>query len=81
MYRNIELNYKLNEEKTILTIEMVEETKEKYRGYSREYDLIKYDDEMLLRSQVIEDFEAQHDDLLASLLDKLINKMLEENEF
>ncbi len=80
MYRNIELNYKLNEEKTILTIEMIEETTNSFRSITREFDLIQLDEESLIYNKALDDFEAEYDDLLADLLDKLIHKAIKENE-
>ena len=80
MYRNIELNYKLNEEKTILTIEMVEETTNSFKSITREYDLIQLDEQSLLYNKALDDFDAEFDDTLANLLDRLIEKAIKENE-
>lgn len=80
MYRNIELNYNLNDDKSILVIEMKEETSNSCHAIVKEYDLVKYDEESLLYNQALEDFEAEDDDILADLLNKLIDKILKENE-
>lgn len=80
MYRNIELNYKLNEEKTILTIEMLEETANSFKSITREYDLIQLDEQSLVYNKALDDFDAEFDDTLANLLDRLIEKAIKENE-
>lgn len=80
MYRNIELNYKLNETKTILTIEMIDETKVGFKSITKEYDLLQLDEESLIYNKALDDFGAEYDDLLAGLLDRLINKAIKENE-
>lgn len=80
MYRNIELNYKLNEEKTILTIEMLEETTNSFKSITREYDLIQLDEQSLVYNKALDDFDAEFDDTLAGLLDRLIEKAIKENE-
>jgi hypothetical protein len=80
MYRNIELNYKINEAKTILTIEMTEETTNSFRSITREYDLIQLDEQSLVYNKALDDFQAEYDDTLANLLDRLIEKAIKGNE-
>lgn len=80
MYRNIELNYKLNEAKTVLTIEMLEETTNSFKSITREYDLIQLDEQSLVYNKALDDFNAEFDDTLANLLDRLIEKAIKENE-
>lgn len=80
MYRKIELNYSLNDDKSILTIEMQEETTNSCQGLVKEYNLLEFDDNTILYNQTLDDFDAEYDELLANLLEKLIDKVLKENE-
>lgn len=79
MYRNIELNYKLNDKKTILTINYLEENKTGYKNIIKDYDLIKIDETSLLYNQILDDLSAEYDDILAELIDKTVNKIMIEN--
>lgn len=79
MYRNIEINYKLNEKKDVLTVNYKEELKAGYKSIIKEYDLIKYDESSLLYNQLLDDLDAEYDDILAELIDKTINKIMLEN--
>lgn len=79
MYRNIEITYKLNDKKGLLTINYLEENKESFKNIIKEYDLTKYDEQGLLYNQMLDDLDAEYDDELANLLDKLTTKILEEN--
>ena len=80
MYRNIELNYKINEDKTVLTINYLEENKTGYKNIIKEYDIIKIDDSVTLYNTILDDLDAEFDDELAELIDKLVNKIMVENE-
>ena len=79
MYRNIEINYKLNDKKDVLTINYIEELKTGYKSIIREYDLIEYDESSLLYNQMLDDLNAEYDDILAKLIDKTVNKIMMEN--
>lgn len=80
MYRNIELNYEINEDKTVLTINYLEENKTGYKNIIKEYDIIKIDDSVTLYNTILDDLDAEYDDELAELIDKLVNKIIRENE-
>lgn len=80
MYRNIELNYEINEDKTVLTINYLEENKTGYKNIVKEYDIIKIDDSVTLYNTILDDLDAEFDDELAELIDKLVNKIMVENE-
>lgn len=80
MYRKIELSYNLDKKKKILTIYYVEENKQHLKNIVKEYDTSKYDDEMVLYNQVLDDLDAEYDDNLAELIDRLIKKAVKENE-
>lgn len=79
MYRNIEINYKLNDKKDMLTINYTEEVKTGYKSIIREYDLIEYDESSLLYNQILDDLSAEYDDILADLIDKIVIKIMIEN--
>lgn len=79
MKRNIILNYKLNEAKTVLTIELEEETKKAIIKKVIEFDLIQLDEESILYNKALDEFDAEYDDELAPMLDKLIHKATNEN--
>lgn len=78
MYRNIEINYKIDGKKGLLTINYLEENKESFKNIIKEYDLTKYDEQGLIYNQMLDDLDAEYDDCLASLLDKLTTKILKE---
>lgn len=78
MNRKIEINYKLNEEKTLLTIDLIDESKNNITRYLKEYNLIKIDDAMTLYNQMLDDFNAEFDDELADSIDKIVNKIMME---
>lgn len=80
LYRNINLNYKLSDDKTLLTINYIEENKTGYKNIIKEYDLINIDDTITLYNTISDDFGAEYDDDLARLIDKLVNKIMKDNE-
>lgn len=80
LYRNINLNYKLSDDKTLLTVNYTEENKTGYKNIIKEYDLINIDDKITLYNTMLDDFDAEYDDDLARLIDKLVNKMMKDNE-
>lgn len=80
LYRNINLNYKLSDDKTLLTVNYTEENKTGYKNIIKEYDLINIDDAMTLYNTILDDFDAEYDDDLARLIDKLVNKIMKDNK-
>lgn len=78
MYRNIETSYELNEKKDLLTISFLEENYKGFKNIIKEYDLSQFDNQMLLYNQMLDDFDAEYDDILADLLDKTTTKILKE---
>lgn len=80
LYRNINLNYKLSDDKTLLTVNYTEENKTGYKNIIKEYDIINIDDTITLYNTILDDFDAEYDDELAKLIDKLVNKIMRDNE-
>ena len=80
LYRNIDLSYKLSDDKTLLTVNYTEENKKGYKNIIKEYDLINIDDTITLYNTMLDDFDAEYDDDLARLIDKLVNKIMRDNE-
>lgn len=80
LYRNINLNYKLSDDKTLLTVNYTEENKTGYKNIIKEYDLINIDNAPTLYNTILDDFDAEYDDDLAKLIDKLVNKIMKDNE-
>lgn len=78
MNRIIDITYKLNDDKTLLTIDITDESDNNITRYLKEYDLIKIDEPMLLYNQMLDDFGAEYDDEFASTLDKIVNKIEKE---
>lgn len=78
MTRIIDITYKLNDDKTLLTIDITDESDNNITRYLKEYNLIEIDEPMLLYNQMLEDFGAEYDDDLASTLDKIVNKIEKE---
>ena len=75
MYRKIELNYKLNEDKTLLTINYLEENATGFTNIIKEYNLIKVDEPTDLYNIILDDLDAEYDDELAELINKLLEKI------
>lgn len=76
MYRKIELNYKLNEDKTLLTINYLEENATGFTNIIKEYNLIKVDESTDLYNIILDDLDAEYDDELAELINKLLEKIM-----
>lgn len=75
MNRKIELNYKLNKDKTKLIINFIEEKQTGFTSIIKEYGLFKIDESVELYNVILEDLNAEYDNELATLIDKLINKI------
>ena len=75
MNRTIDITYKLNDDKTMLTIDLIDESNNNITRYLKEYDLIKIDEPTILYNQMLDDFGAEYDDELASTLDRIVNKI------
>lgn len=80
LYRNIDLSYKLSDDKTLLTINYVEENKTGYKNIIKEYNLINIDDTITLYNTILDDLNAEYDDDLARLINKLVDKIMKDNE-
>lgn len=80
MERNMYVNYKLNDDKSLLTVTLMEEGKNWIRKIVKEYDLIKIDEFTMLYNQMLDDFNAEYDDELAEMLDELTRKLEKESE-
>ena len=75
MSRIIDITYKLNDDKTMLTIDLIDESNNNVTRYLKEYDLTKIYEPMILYNQMLDDFGAEYDDELASTLDRIVNKI------
>lgn len=75
MSRIIDITYKLNDDKTMLTIDLIDESNNNITRYLKEYDLTKIDEPMILYNQMLDDFGAEYDDELADTLDRIVNKI------
>jgi len=75
MNRIIDITYKLNEDKTLLTIDLIDESDNNITRYLKEYNLIEIDEPMILYNQMLDDFGAEYDDELAGTLDRIVNKI------
>ena len=78
MYRKIELNYKLNEDKTLLTIDYLEENTTGFTNIIKEYNLIKVDESTDLYNIILNDLDAEYDDELTELINKLLEKIMKD---
>ena len=78
MYRKIELNYKLNEDKTLLTIDYLEENTTWFTNIIKEYNLIKVDESTDLYNIILNDLDAEYDDELTELINKLLEKIMKD---
>lgn len=80
MNRKIDITYKLNDNLTLLTIDLIDESNNNITRYVREYDLIQYDEPMILYNQMLDDFNAEYDDELADTINRIVDKIGKESD-
>lgn len=78
MNRRIDMNYELNDDKTVVTIILVDESNNNVTKHIKEYDLMKIDEIGMLYNQMLDDFGAEYDDDLADTIDRIVNKIEKE---
>lgn len=78
MNRRIDMTYELNDDKTLVTINLVDESNNNVTKHIKEYDLIKIDEIGMLYNQMLDDFGAEYDDELADTIDRIVNKIEKE---
>jgi hypothetical protein len=80
MNRKINMTYKLNEDLTLLTIDLIDESNNNITRYVREYNLIQYDEPMILYNQMLDDFNAEYDNELADTINRIVYKLEKESD-
>lgn len=78
MNRRIDMTYELNDDKTLVTITLVDESNNNVTKHIKEYDLMKIDEIGMLYNQMLDDFGAEYDDELADTIDRIVNKIEKE---
>lgn len=78
MNRRIDMTYELNDDKTLVTINLVDESNNNVTKHIKEYDLMKIDEIGILYNQMLDDFGAEYDDELADTIDRIVNKIEKE---
>lgn len=78
MNRRIDMTYELNDDKTVVTITLVDENNYNVTKHIKEYDLMKIDETGMLYNQMLDDFGAEYDDELADTIDRIVNKIEKE---
>lgn len=78
MNRRIDMTYELNDDKTLVTIILVDESNNNVTTHIKEYDLTKIDEIGMLYNQMLDDFGAEYDDDLADTIDRIVNKIEKE---
>lgn len=80
MDRELYVNYKINNDKTVLEVSVLEVVNNTLCSKTKSYDVIKCDDKMTLYNYMLDDFDAEYDDTLSLMLDKMLDKIIDENE-
>lgn len=81
MNRTIKLIYAFNEDKTMITIYLTDESDNSITRYVGEYIFDKFNNSVDFYNTLLERYDAEYDDDLANVLEDLSNKLVKEGVY